>query len=381
MKQEINVNGKRIIIVGTAHISQDSVEEVENEIREIQPDTVCVELCSTRFEALQQENRWKNMDIVKVIKEGKAPLLMANLVLSAFQRKIGNKIGVKPGAEMMKAVKIAEELDAEIELVDREVSTTLKRAWRKLNFWEKANLLTQVFAGSFQSPNISKEEIEKMKDEDVLSSLLEELSKELPKIKEVLIDERDCYLAAKIREAPGETIIAVVGAGHVPGIVRNFEEPIDISELEKIPKAGKGGKFFKWGVPSLIIGIFIYGFTKIDASVGTEMIKIWILANGTLAAIGAIIAGGHIITVISAFIAAPITSLNPTIGAGMVSGLTEAWVRKPRVSDFENLSQDITSVKGFWKNEITRILLVVMLSNLGSMLGTFFGVPMIAALL
>ncbi len=381
MKEEIIIKGKRIILVGTAHISKDSIDEVEQVIREENPDTVCVELCASRFDSIRNAGRWSDMDIVKVVKEGKAPMLMANLVLSAFQKKMGDKLGVKPGAEMVAAIDVTEEIGASTLLADRDVTVTLKRAWRGLSFWEKCKLMFQIFASVFESPDISEEDVEELKQGDMLTEAIEMMAKQLPGIKTVLIDERDQYQAAKISEAEGETNVAVVGAGHVPGILKHLDKKIDLSELETIPRAGYTGKILKWAIPFAILSIIAYGFFQMDTNVSLEMVKRWVLANGILSAFGALLAGGHIVTVIVAFIAAPITSLNPTIAAGWVSGLTEAWIRKPRVEDFENLAQDITSVKGFRRNEITRILLVVVLSNLGSGIGTFVAIPLVTKLL
>ena len=381
MREDLTIEGKKIILVGTAHISDDSIKEAESVIQEAQPDSVCVELCASRYESIRNADHWKNMDIVKVIKQGKAPMLVMNLILSAFQKKMGDKLGVKPGAEMVKAITIAEDVGSEIVLADRDITITFKRAWGNLSFWEKMKLFTQMLLSVFESPEISKEEVEELKNKDILTEAIEMLAKSFPGIKSVLIDERDRFQASKIMEAEGETIVAVVGAGHVPGIIRHIEEKIDRSELETIPPRSKVGRIIKWGIPLVIMAIIGYGFFQIDADVSLEMIKRWVLVNGILAALGALIAGGHILTVISAFLAAPFTSLNPTIAAGWVSGLTEAWVRKPKVEDFENLAKDITSIRGFRKNEITRILLVVVLSNLGSSIGTFIGLPLIASLL
>jgi len=381
MREDLNVAGKKIVLIGTAHISNESIEEVESVIEEVEPETVCVELCSSRYESIRNADHWKNMDIVKVIRQGKAPMLVMNLILSAFQKKLGDKLGVKPGAEMVKAINIAEDVGAEVVLADRDISITFKRAWGNLSFWGKLKLFSQILLSAFESPDISEEEVEELKNKDMLTEAIEMLAKSFPGIKSVLIDERDRYQASRIMDAEGGKIVAVVGAGHIPGIVRHIGEEIDLTELETIPAPGKIGKIFKFGIPVAIIAIIAYGFFQMDADVSIEMIKRWILANGILAAFGAFLAGGHIITIISAFLAAPITSLNPTIAAGWVSGLVEAWVRKPKVEDFENLAKDITSIRGFRKNKITRILLVVVLSNLGSSIGTFIGIPLIATLL
>lgn len=381
MREEIDVDGKKVILIGTAHVSSDSIDEVRDVITEVKPDTVCVELCASRYESIRNADNWKNMDIVKVIKEGKAPMLMMNLILSAFQKKMGDQLGVKPGAEMVTAINVTEEIGAKTVLADRDITTTLRRAWRGLSLWEKTKLMVQVVLSVFESPDISKEEVEDLKQTDLLTEAIEMMSKELPGIKTVLIDERDQYLATKISEAEGETIVAVVGAGHVPGILKHIHKKVDLSELEVVPPPAKLGKILKWGIPLGIIAVIGYGFWAIDADVSIEMIKRWVLANGILSALGALLAGGHVLTILVAFLAAPITTLNPTIAAGWVSGLTEAWIRKPRVDDFENLATDITSIRGFRKNEITRILLVVVLSNLGSGIGTFIGIPLIASLL
>ncbi|NQU64144.1 MAG: TraB/GumN family protein [SAR324 cluster bacterium] len=381
MRKEIQLEGKKYILIGTAHISRESIDEVAEVISDIKPDTVCVELCAGRYESIRNAEHWKNMDIVKVVKEGKAPMLMMNLILSAFQKKMGDKLGVKPGAEMVKAIQIAEDTGSAIVLADRDITITFKRAWGNLSLWEKAKLFGQIFGSVFETPDISEDEVEALKEGDMLTEAIDMMAKELPGIKSVLIDERDRFQAAKILEAKGETIVAVVGAGHIPGILHHMENPGDISELEIIPPPGKIGKILKWGIPFGILAVIGYGFFGMNAEVSLEMAKRWILANGILSALGAMLAGGHILTILVAFVAAPITSLNPTIAAGWVSGLTEAWIRKPKVEDFENLPLDITSIRGFRKNEITRILLVVVFSNLGSSIGTFIGIPLITSLL
>ncbi len=381
MKEEIILDGKKVILIGTAHVSKDSIDEVEQVIREVKPDTVCVELCNSRYQSIRNPEQWRNMDIVKVIKEGKAPMLMANLILSAFQKKMGDKLGVKPGAEMIAAINASEDINAKTVLADRDVTVTLKRAWGMLSFWEKIKLIFQIIISIFDSPDISEEEVEELKQGDMLNEAIESMAKELPGIKSVLIDERDRYQATKITEAEGETVVAIVGAGHVPGIIKYLGKPVNLEELEEIPPKGKFGTILKWGIPLIIIAVIGYGFYAMDIQVSLEMIKRWVLANGVLAAIGAALAGGHILTVFAAFVAAPITTLNPTIAAGWVSGLTEAWIRKPKVEDFENLAEDITTIRGFRKNEITKILLIVVLSNLGSMIGTFIAIPLITKLL
>lgn len=369
---------KEIILVGTAHVSRESADLVERVIREEKPDTVAVELCQSRYQSMTEENKWQETDLIKVIKEKKAFLLLSNLMLASFQKKIGKKLGIKPGEEMLRAVNTAKETEADIHLADRDIRTTLSRTWRLMGFWTKFKLMFQLITSMGDVEDIEKEDIEKLKQQDVLETLLSELGKTLPELQQVLIDERDQYLAYKIRTAPGNKIVAVVGAGHVPGIKKYWEKPVDIAALEIIPPKGKWGGFFKWGIPALVIALIALGFYMAGANAGADMIKWWVLANAVLAGLGAAIALAHPLTVLAAFVASPITSLNPMVAAGWVAGLVQVFLVKPKVKDFQRLPEDIVSVKGFWKNKITRILLIVVLTNLGSSLGAFVAIPLMA---
>ncbi|MBF0278232.1 MAG: TraB/GumN family protein [SAR324 cluster bacterium] len=369
----LQLENKNILLIGTAHISQESTDEVIQIIETEKPETVCVELCPSRYESLSQKDRWKNMDIFRVIREKKTFLLLANIILSSFQKKLGDKLGIQPGKEMVAAINSAKSIQAEIVLADRDVQTTFQKTWRSLPFREKMSVLTQLVMSVFISEEISKEDIEKMKTHDVLTETMEAFSSQSPMMKKVLIDERDQYLAEKIRTAPGQKIVAVVGAGHVPGIKKQIHQEQDLAQLERVPPPGQWGNVIKWGIPAVIVALIVYGFVAADWNVGLEMIKRWFLINGILSALGVVLAAGHPLTILSAFVAAPFTSLNPTIAAGWVAGLVEAIVRKPQVRDFENLAHDITQVSGFWKNKVTRILLIVVFANVGSMIGTFIG--------
>jgi pheromone shutdown-related protein TraB len=372
---------KDIILVGTAHVSKESARLVQSVIEEETPDTVCVELCQSRFQAIQQKDRWQDTDIVKVIKEKKSFLLLSNLLLASFQKRIAKQFDVKPGEEMIAAINSAESTGAQIHLADREIRTTLSRTWRVMGFWSKIKLIFQITLSLGQLDEIKEEDIEKMKQQDVLETLLAEVGKSLPALKSILIDERDQYLAEKIRTAPGNKIVAVVGAGHIPGIQKYWDSDIDTGALEQIPPKGKSIGILKWLIPMAIVVLFIAGFFYGGKEAGTDMIAWWILANGILAGVGAIIALAHPATIISSILAAPLTSLNPMIAAGWVSGLVEAFSRKPKVKDLEQLPEDILSVRGFWKNNVTRILLVVVFTNLGSSLGTFIAFPIIVKVL
>ncbi len=378
---EIVFDEKKILLVGTAHISQSSVDEVNKVIEQEQPDTVCIELCASRHQAMVDKDQWKNTDIFKVVREGKSFLLLSNLIMTAFQKRLGSQLGVKPGAEMLAAIQASERINAELQLVDRDVKITLQRTWRGMPFWGRMKVFSQLLASLFFREEISKEEIEKLKESDALSEAMQMLADQSPDMKRILIDERDQFMAEKIRQAPGKRIVAVVGAGHVKGLSLELEREHNLAELETVPSPGKLGIWLKWGIPALIIGLIGYGFYAVDTDVSIEMIQRWFLINGTLSAIGTAIAFGHPITIATAFVAAPFTSLNPAVAAGWVAGLVEAFLRKPQVRDFEDLAEDITHLRGFWKNNITRILLVVMFANLGSAIGTFAGGFAIASLL
>jgi len=378
---EISFDEKQILLIGTAHISQSSVDEVNSVIDQEKPDTVCIELCSSRHQAMLDKDQWKNMDIYKVVREGKSFLLFANLIMTAFQKRLGSQLGVKPGAEMLEAANAAERVGAELILADRDVKITLQRTWRGMTFWGRMKVLSQLLASLFVREEISKEEIEKLKESDALSEAMQMLAEQSPEMKRILIDERDQFMAEKIKLAQGKRIVAVVGAGHVKGLMAELEREHNLAELETVPPPGKIGTWLKWGIPTLIVVLVVYGFFTVETDVSIEMIQRWFLINGTLSALGTAIAFGHPITIATAFVAAPFTSLNPAVAAGWVAGLVEAYLRKPQVRDFENLADDITHLKGFWQNNITRILLVVMFANLGSAIGTFVGGFAIASLL
>ncbi len=369
--QIIQLKEKKVYLVGTAHVSKESVEDVRITIQAVRPDSVCVELCPPRLKTLTQRNAWEEMDIFKIVREKKSSLLLAQLMMSAFYRKLGDQLGVKPGAEMLEGVAQARQIGAELVTADRDIQITLKRVWRNLRLWTRVKLFSELLAGIFVSEKIDEELIEQIKKKDQLEALMEEFSGKLPGIKERLIDERDIYLAQKIRETSGKTIVAIVGAGHCPGIERNIHEDHDLEPLEELPRKSLTPKILGWGIPALILTLLIAGFFKDGTQHSVQSISIWILTNGILSALGTALAFGHPVTIATAFVAAPITSLNPTIAAGWVAGLVQAYVRKPTVADFENLPVAIATFKGFWMSPLIRILLVVVMANIGSSIGTF----------
>lgn len=377
----LNHEDKEIVLIGTAHVSRESAALVRATIAAERPDTVCVELCPSRYQAMRDQAQWQNMDIIKVIREKKAFLLLANLLLAAFQRRIARRLDIRPGEEMLQAVAAAEETGATVHLADRDIRTTLARTWRAMGLWAKLKLVPQLIMSLGEADSISEADIERLKRQDVLESVLAELGQSMPRIRDTLIDERDRYLCEKIRTAPGRRIVAVVGAGHVPGIRRYWETAVELDRLERMPPPRPWVRGIKWILPLAILALLAYGFVRGGAGTGKDMLAWWILANGLLAGAGAGAALAHPLTILSSVLAAPLTSLNPMIAAGWVSGLVEAFSRKPRVIDFENLAQDILSVGGFWRNKVTRILLVVVFTNIGSSLGTFVALPMMVKLI
>jgi pheromone shutdown-related protein TraB len=373
---ETTLNGKKITILGTAHVSKESADHAEALINSLHPDTVCVELCESRYHAIRNKKRWQETDIVQVIKDKKAFFLLSNLILTSFQKRIADKFGIQPGEEMVRAMEAGEKVGAQIYLVDRDIRITLSRVWRAMGFWSRMKLMVQMLLSLGDVEDIQEEDIEKMKQEDVLETLLAEIGKSMPELREILIDERDAYLSQKIKTAPGETLVAVVGAGHLPGIREKWDTEQNLEALEILPPKTRWAEMMKWVVPALIVSVFIAGFFYGGTSVGKDMIVYWLLASGLLAGFGAVLALAHPLTILASILAAPVTVLHPLIAVGWVAGLVEAMRRKPKVKDFENLSQDILSIKGFWKNKITKILLVVVFTNLGASIGTFVAIPL-----
>jgi pheromone shutdown-related protein TraB len=383
----IKLNDREIILIGTAHISKESIDEVTQVIQNEQPDMICVELDEGRYASITQAQSYEQLNIIKVLKEGKGFLLMANLVLGSFQRRLGNELGVKPGDEMRKAIELAKELNIPYSLCDREIQTTLRRAWTRCGFWSKSKLLASLLSSAVTSEKLSEEEIESLKNKSELDGMMNELSKFLPSVKETLIDERDQYLAAKIWTSGGKKSVAVVGAGHMGGIKKHLEkiaaneESDDVSALNIIPPSKGIGKIAGWIIPAAIVALIVYGFFRAGTDVSLNMLLNWVLLNGSLAALGTLLCLGHPLSILVSFIGAPIATINPFIGVGLFAGITEATIRKPRIQDAQNLSNDISSIKGVYRNRITKALLIFLLSSIGGMLGNFISIPALAGTL
>ena len=376
---QLDFNGRKITLVGTAHVSKESVEEVTETIKNIQPDCVAVELDEKRADSIKNPSRYSQLDLVKVLKKKQGFLLLANIMLSSYQRRMGLNAGVKPGDEMIAAMNAAEENNIRCTLVDRPIQITLKRAWGKNSFWGKCKLLATLISSAFSKEEVDPEEIEKLKQRNEMDSMMDELSDYMPVIKKVLIDERDQYLASKIWESEGNNIVAVLGAGHLPGVQAYLEKlgagqaSSNVAELEVLPKPGIFGKILAVLIPACIIGLIISGFVYGGVHAGTQILSTWFLWNAIPAAILTAVAFGHPLAILVGFVGAPFTSLCPFIGIGFCTAIVQAIVCKPKVSDMENLQEDVSSLKGFYRNRILRTLLVFILSSLGSTLGTFIG--------
>ena len=374
----VQLNNSEVTLVGTAHVSKLSVEMVEEKIGTGDYDCIAVELCAPRLENITNQAWWKNLDIYQVFKKKKAGLLLINLALTAYQKRLAERIGVEAGKEMIRAVELAREKGIRLEVIDRNISTTLHRLVTEVSFWQKFKIVGGLIAGVFVGEEISEEQVEDLKRGDMLHAVVSEFGEELPEIKKVLIDERDGYMVGRLSQisetfhAP-KKILALVGAGHLIGMMPNLKSPPDAAHLEELdrkPPPSKLGLYIGWGICVLILSMFVVGF-KQSPELGGQLVITWVLLNGGLCALGTLIAFGHPISIIAAFFAAPLTSLNPTIGAGMVVGLVESYMRKPKVSDFETLRDDITHYSMWWKNRVARLLLIFFLSSFGSMIGTY----------
>ena len=374
MQVKVNDN---IILVGTAHISKDSVKEVKIAIEKYKPDVVAVELCQRRYESLTQKDKWDNTPITSLLKSNKAYLVLAQTFLSSIQRRLGKEYGVEPGSEMVAALEEAKKQGLEVELVDRDIAVTLKRAWRKMGIREKIRLAWEFMKVLFgyEEEELDKIDLEELMKEDVISSLMKEFGEIAPSVSNVLITERDCYIAKKISEiGKDKRVVAVVGAGHVKGIEKHLKKKkldVDLKQLEEVPKKRFSVmKTVAYAIPVIVVVLIAYLFLTGGWELAADAIIAWILINGFLSALGALIARAHPYSILTAFVAAPITSLNPTLAAGWFAGIVEAKMRTPMVKDFQGLSK-IESMKDFFGNRVIRLLMVVALANVGSMIGTF----------
>jgi pheromone shutdown-related protein TraB len=377
--REITRDGVHYVLLGTAHVSRASVEAVKQMSDSGDFDAIAVELCPARHLALTKEQQWKEMDLYRIIREKKAGLVMANLALGAYQRRIAEQFGIEPGAELKAAAEAAVKHHLPLQLIDRDLATTLKRSYRAVPWYKRMMLTTGLVMSTVSSEEIDEEQIEKLKEGDILESTFTEFAEQSPELYGALIAERDQFMAARLRQEnvanAGQKILVVIGAGHLEGLAKYLAEDeqdpqTEVTRLSELPPAKRWLKFIPWVIAALVLTGFYLGFSK-SPELGWELVTLWVVINGGFAALGALIARAHPITILSAMIAAPLTSLNPAIAAGMVTGVVESWLRKPKVSDLERLRDDATTLKGWYRNPATRILMVFFFSNLGSAIGTW----------
>ena len=373
--QFVEQGERTVILVGTAHVSQQSVDLVQQVIEREKPDRVCIELDDKRFQALSDENRWQKLDLKAVIKNRQLSTLMVSIMMAGYQKKLGDNLGVSPGAELLAAANCAESLGIPIHLCDRDIRITLRRAWKSTSLFRKGYLLSSLIVGMFYSEEIDEEKLEELKKQDVLTEMMAEMGDSLPEMKKVLIDERDIYMAEQIKRTAGQRLVAVVGAGHLEGIKKHLinGQFADIGALTTIPPVSKVLKTLGWLIPAIIIGsIGLIAISKGFETAGDNIVY-WILANGIPASIGSAMALAHPLTIIGAFAAAPVTSLTPVIGAGYVTAFIQVMTRPPVVREFETVGEDMGTLFGWWRNKLLRVFLVFILTGIGSAIGTYVG--------
>ena len=371
----LSLSGKTIVLVGTVHVSQESADLVRAVIEEENPDGVCVELDTRRFEALSQQHKWESLDLKEIIRKQQLSTLLVNLLLASYQKRLGDQLGVLPGTEMLEAITVSKKQDIAIFLCDRDVRVTMRRAWRSTPFFQKSMLFSSLILSVFDTTPVTEESLNDLKKQDVLSEMMKELGKEVPTLKTVLIDERDQYLAEKIIQTDGDKVVAVVGAGHVEGIksIVQSSQRVNLEALDLVPPVSPICKWVGWSIPAIILGsIALIGYQKGALAAG-ENALFWVLANGIPSAIGAILAMAHPLTIIVAFAGAPFTSLTPVIGVGYVTAFVQAYVQPPVVREFQTVAEDVGILRRWWQSRLLRVFLAFLLPTLGSVIGTWVG--------
>jgi pheromone shutdown-related protein TraB len=362
--------GKEILLLATAHVSVRSVELVKQTAEAERPDSICVELDEDRYREIQNPDAWKKTDIIQVIKKHKVGFLLANLILSSYQKKIAERLHTRVGQEMLQGIESARETGAELVLADRTIQATFLRIWRALGFFEKCKLLFNLFFSfSGDGEELTEADLQEMLQGDMLEAAMGDIYKQFPKVGEILRHERDQYLAYKIKNAPGQKVLAVLGGAHVPGVKEEIFKEQDIQALAQTPPASPVSKAAAWVVPVAIVALIVYGFTQ-SVSVGLQQVQAWFIWTSVLAALFTALALGHPLTVLTSLVLAPFTAIHPLLACGWFSGLVEAWLRKPTVQDVEDVPKVILSLKGFFKNRFLRILLIVIMANIGASIGT-----------
>lgn len=376
----IDVNGTRYTLLGTAHVSKASADEVRTLIASGEFDEVALELCESRYNSILKPDNMASMDLFQILREGKAGMVAASLVMGAFQQRVAAQSGIEPGAEMRAALKEAEKAELPVTLVDREIGITLRRVYHNVPWYQRMNLIAGLFASLITRETVSAESIEELKQGDVLEATFNEFAEKSERLYQPLIAERDRYMALRLfehqQQAPRKRVLVVIGAGHLKGLRKHLETPApqdpvaERQALDITPPKGKVLRAIPWVVAALVLTGFVIGFSR-NTDLGLQLVAEWFLINGVFSAIGATIALAHPLTILASFVAAPLTSLNPTIGAGFVAAGVELMLRKPKVSDFASLRDDVAQLKGWWRNRVSRTLLVFMLASVGSAIGTY----------
>lgn len=377
---EISINDHRLTLLGTAHVSKASAEAVAALINSGKFDLIAIELCDARYKSIVNPNHMAEMDLFQVLKNKKASMVAASLALGAYQQRLSEQFDIRPGEEMLTAIELAKTEHLQLELIDRDIGITLKRIYKNISWWRKLHVMSGLAASVLSNEKVSEEQIEELKSGDMLESTFAQFADSAQDLYRPLIAERDEFMAAKLTHlcqssAQKKNILAVIGAGHLAGIKQHLQTGVtdpqsQLQQLNFIPKGGQLTKFVPWLIVILVLAGFALGFSK-SQSLGWHLVLDWVVINGGLSALGAAVAGAHIGTVITAFLAAPITSLNPTIGAGMVTAGVELYLRKPTIKDFENVRKDTACLAGWRHNRVARLLLVFLLSTLGSVAGTY----------
>lgn len=381
---EVERGGVRFTLLGTAHVSRHSADEVARVLAEGDYDAVAIELDEARYAALTDPDRWAKLDLFEVFRQGKAGVVAASLALGAFQQRLADQLGIEPGAEMRTAIRAADEAGLPLLLIDRDIGVTLRRVYRNVPWWQRMTLVGGLLGSVLSREEIGEEEIERLKQGDMLEATFTEFAEESAALYEPLIAERDLFMAARLEQelTPGDAprhhrVLVVIGAGHLKGLEEHLRTPVADpdaarAELERVPPPSRLWSVLPWALVAVVLTGFGIGFQR-NPELGLELVAAWVLLNGGLAGLGAAIALAHPLTVLATFVAAPFTSLNPFIGAGFVAAFVELWLRKPSVRDFEALRQDVTTARGWWRNRVARTFLVFLLATLGSVAGTYLG--------
>lgn len=381
--ERVKLKDKEVLLLGTAHVSGKSVREVEEALESENPEVVAVELCRERLEQLLKPRKWKDTNLIEVIRSGRVYLFLTTLLLSNFQKRVGARLRIQPGSEMIRAVKLAREKGFEVELVDRPVQVTMKRMMQRISLREKFGLLFSLITGIFQKEEIDSDLIERMKEKDYMNELMKDLAAKVPAAKEVLVDERDSFIAEKLKRVKSGKVLAVIGAGHLDGVKKKLlsKEKVSLRELSSTEKRKSFvGLALKIIIPVAFLGLLSYGFYSKGLPTTLEMLFYWVLVNGFFSALGALLVLAHPLTILTAFVASPLTSLHPFLAVGWFCGIVELKVSTPKVKDFEGLD-NISGYKGLVKNNVTKVLMVTAFANLGSVIGTLVAFPVIASLL